>query len=46
MPVFVAGIDVHKKVLMVVVRQGSRQDAGEVRRKCIDTRSGMRELAS
>jgi hypothetical protein len=41
----VAGIDVHKKVLMVVIRDSGEEQAPEKRRKFLTTRSGLRELA-
>lgn len=45
MPTRVAGIDVHKKVLMVVIRDSGEAQATEKRRKFLTTRSGLRELA-
>jgi transposase len=45
MPSRVAGIDVHKKVLMVVIRESGEESAPEKRRKFITTRSGLAELA-
>ena len=42
----VAGIDVHKKVLMVVIPDGGEEEAREKRRKFVTTRSGLRELAA
>lgn len=41
----VAGIDVHKKVLMVVVRDNGEELASEKRARFLTTRSGLEELA-
>lgn len=41
----VAGIDVHKMMLMVVIRESGEEAAPEERRKFITTRSGLADLA-
>ena len=42
----VAGIDVHKKVLMIVIRDNGEETTEEMRQKFITTRSGLREVAA